>query len=74
MTKHLLLPVGARHFDLWLELLEQTAREVYPAIATGHFILRGRRIADNLRLAVANHKCAMHAERRRLLSEPSMVR
>ena len=42
MTKHLPLPVDAAHFDRWLELFEETAREVCPPVAAEHFIERAR--------------------------------
>ncbi len=53
MEKHLPLPVAARHFDRWLDLFEQTAREVCPASAASHFIERARRIAESLELGIA---------------------
>ncbi len=53
MEKHLPLPVDARHFDRWLDLFEQAAREVCPANAAGHFIDRARRIAESLELGIA---------------------
>lgn len=53
MPKHLPLPVDAVHFDRWLELFEQTAREVCPPTAADHFIERARRIAESLELGIA---------------------
>ena len=53
MTKHLPLPVDAAHFDRWLELFEETAREVCPPVAAEHFIERARRIAESLELGIA---------------------
>ena len=53
MPKHLPLPVDATHFDRWLELFEQTAREVCPPAAADHFIERARRIAESLELGIA---------------------
>lgn len=53
MEKHLPLPVDAQHFDRWLDLFEQTAGEVCPASAAGHFIERARRIAESLELGIA---------------------
>lgn len=53
MRKHLPLPVDGTHFDRWLELFEQTAREVCPPAAADHFIERARRIAESLELGVA---------------------
>jgi len=54
MVKHMPLPVDAGHFDRWLALFEQTAREVCPPEAAAHFLDRARRIAASLELGVAN--------------------
>jgi len=54
MIKHMPLPVDAVHFDRWLALFEQTAREVCPPEAAAHFLDRARRIAASLELGVAN--------------------
>lgn len=53
MTKHLPLPVDAGHFDRWLLLFEQTAKEVCPPVAELHFVERARRIAESLELGIA---------------------
>src|SRR3954471_10192075 len=53
MEKHLPLPVDARHFDRWLALFEETAREVSPPAAAEHFIERAHRVAESLELGVA---------------------
>lgn len=53
MQKHVPLPVDGRHFDMWLELFCDTARELCPPIAAEHFIERARRIAESLELAIA---------------------
>lgn len=53
MAKHVPLPVDARHFDRWLALFEQTAREICPPAAAEHFIERARRIAESLELGIA---------------------
>jgi hemoglobin len=54
MVKHMPLPVDADHFDRWLNLFEQTAREICPQEAATHFVERARRIAASLELGVAN--------------------
>ncbi|MFC5343272.1 group III truncated hemoglobin [Brevundimonas staleyi] len=54
MPKHLPLPIDARHFDRWLELFRETARELCPPVAADHFIERAERIAQSLELGVAN--------------------
>ena len=53
MLKHLPLPIDARHFDRWLELFVETARDLCPTVAANHFIERARRIAESLELGVA---------------------
>lgn len=52
MAKHLPLPVDARHFDRWLTLFEQTARDLCPPKAAEHFVMLARRIAESLELGV----------------------
>jgi hemoglobin len=54
MGKHLPLPVDGRHFDRWLNLFAETAREVCPPAAAEHFIDRARRIAESLELGIAS--------------------
>lgn len=54
MPKHLPLPIDARHFDRWLELFRETARDLCPAVAANHFIARAERIAESLELGVAS--------------------
>lgn len=53
MDKHLPLPVDAEHFDRWLALFEEVAREACPPAAAEHFIERARRIAESLELGIA---------------------
>lgn len=53
MEKHLPLPVEARHFDRWLSLFEETAREECPPQAAAHFIERAHRVAESLELGIA---------------------
>src|SRR5215471_17047518 len=38
MVKHMRLPVDAAHFDRWLGLFEETARETCPPQAVTHFM------------------------------------
>ena len=67
MPKHLPLPVDGRHFDRWLELFRQTARELCPPAAADHFIERAERIAESLELGIAgaNGVILMKGERYR---------
>ena len=53
MRAHLPLPVAGNHFDRWLDLFEQTAREVCPPAVAAHFIEKARRIADSFEMASA---------------------
>jgi len=53
MAKHLPLPVDGGHFDRWLALFEETAREICPGEAEAHFVERARRIAQSLELGIA---------------------
>jgi hemoglobin len=53
MVKHMRLPVDAGHFDRWLALFEETAREVCPPQAVAHFMELARRIASSLEMGVA---------------------
>jgi hemoglobin len=54
MAKHMPLPVDARHFDRWLVLFEEAAREVCPPAAAERFVERARRVAESLELGVAS--------------------
>jgi hemoglobin len=53
MVKHLPLPVDAAHFDRWLALFEEAAREICAPQAAAHFVERARRIAASLELGIA---------------------
>ena len=53
MAKHLPLPVDGGHFNRWLALFEETAREICPGEAEAHFVERARRIAQSLELGIA---------------------
>ena len=53
MAKHMPLAVDARHFDRWLALFEETARDLCPPAAAERFIERARRVAESLELGVA---------------------
>jgi hemoglobin len=53
MKLHLPLPIDADHFDRWLALFGQTARELCPPQAAAHFMERANRIAESLELGIA---------------------
>jgi len=61
MAKHMPLPVDAAHFDRWLALFEETARELCPPAAQVHFLERARRIAESLELGIAGRHGVMLA-------------
>lgn len=69
MRKHLPLPVDARHFDRWLALFEQTARDLCPPKAADHFIERAHRIAESIELGVAGANGVMLRPGERLYRE-----
>ena len=54
MARHLPLPIDARHFDRWLALFAQTARDLCPQAAAERFTQLSRRIAESLELGVAS--------------------
>ncbi|MGY4293172.1 hemoglobin [Bradyrhizobium sp. i1.4.4] len=51
MRAHVPLSLVGDHFDRWLDLFEQTAREVCPPPAAALFIDKARRIADSFEMA-----------------------
>jgi hemoglobin len=59
MAKHLPLAVDAEHFDRWLALFEDTARELCPPAAEQHFVERARRIAESMELGLAGYHGAL---------------
>jgi hemoglobin len=54
MAKHMPLEVDARHFDRWLAVFEETARDLCPPAAAEKFVDRARRVAESLELGVAS--------------------
>ena len=56
MHKHAPLPVGGVHFDRWLDLFCESARDECPAAAAAHFIEKARMIAESLELGIASHR------------------
>ncbi len=61
MQLHVGLPVDGEHFDRWLALWIETARDVCPPVAADHFIEKARMIAQSLELGIAMHNGAMVA-------------
>jgi hemoglobin len=66
MRKHLPLPVDGRHFDRWLALFGETARDICPPKASEHFIERAKRIAESLELGIASVDGVMLSKGERL--------
>jgi hemoglobin len=55
MEMHLPLPIDGRHFDRWLQLFSETARDLCPPAAAAHFIERAEWIAESLESGIASH-------------------
>ena len=68
MRAHLPLSLIGDHFDRWLDLFEQTAREVCPPAAAALFIDKARRIADSFEMAAATQNGRMFTPRHGLRS------
>ena len=63
MAAHLPLPIDTPHFDRWLEIFAETAREICPAPAAAHFLERACRIAESLELGIAARKGEIRPKR-----------
>src|SRR6185312_6500752 len=68
MARHVPLPIDAQHFDRWLELFAQTARDVCPQAAAERFILLSRRIAESLEIGIAGSRGIMLRKGERYLA------
>ena len=66
MQKHLPLPIDASHFDRWLELFAETAREMCPPKAAECFIERAQKIGESLELGLAGARGVLLAKGERL--------
>jgi hemoglobin len=72
MQAHAALPgLSAVHFDRWLDLFRETAREVCPPHAAALFIHRAERIGQSLELGIALHRGCMLEPGERLTAGPS---
>jgi len=75
MAAHLPLPIDTPHFNRWLELFAETARELCPPAAAAHFIERAHRIADSLELGIAAKRGEIRSPPRRpARSQPPAAR
>ena len=63
MAAHTPLPIEPEHFDRWLQLFAQTARETCPPSAAQYFIERAQRIADSLELGIAARRGELRGAR-----------
>lgn len=72
MQMHLPLPIEARHFDHWLALFEQTARELFSEQVSDHFMERARRIAMSLELGVASSQGVLLGKGERFRKEANL--
>jgi hemoglobin len=68
MQKHASLPVSAEHFDRWLLLFEQSARDLCPPAAADTLIARARLIAESLELGIATYRGVHLGKGQRLIA------
>lgn len=73
MRAHRALPVDAAHFDRWLALFADTAREICPPAAADHLLNRARRIAESLELDIAAAHGVLLAKGQRFRREAGTV-
>jgi hemoglobin len=66
MPKHAALPIDATHFDRWLAIFAETARDVCTPAAAELFLERARAIAESLELGIAIHRGQMLSPGERL--------
>ncbi|MGH6957265.1 MAG: group III truncated hemoglobin [Caulobacteraceae bacterium] len=66
MAKHLPLAIDAHHFDRWLELFAQTARDLCPPVAAERFVELSKRIGESLELGLAGARGQLLAKGERL--------
>jgi hemoglobin len=63
MRPHLILPLRAEHFDRWLALFGQTAREIFSDEVAALFLDRAQRIADSFEMGIATTRGDIAAPR-----------
>lgn len=66
MVKHLDLGIDSRHFDGWLALWEEKARELCPETAAERFVALARRVGESLELGIASSRGTMLKKGERL--------
>lgn len=62
LSKHLPLSLDPPHFERWLELFEETAREVMQTEHADLIIDKSQRIAQNFQAAIAYHREGIRIE------------
>lgn len=73
MARHLSLPIDARHFERWLELFGQTARDVCSPPAADRLIMLARRIGESLELGIASSRGVILQKGERYLPNASQA-
>ena len=58
--------MSGAHFDRWLRLFADTAREMCPQAAAEHFVDRARMIGASLELGIATHRGLLLSKGERL--------
>jgi hemoglobin len=56
MMKHLQLSLDPPHFERWLALFAETAKEVLPPDHAATIIDKSQRIAQNFQAGIAHHQ------------------
>lgn len=56
MIAHLPLPIEIQHFDRWLQLFEETAREVMPAAPASQIVNKAERIGMSLKMGLGLYR------------------
>jgi hemoglobin len=66
MSKHVDLDIDATHFDRWLALWEETARDLCPEAAADRFVGLARRVGESLELGMAGKRGILPVKGERL--------
>ena len=56
LMTHLQLPLDPDHFERWLTLFAETAKEVLPPVIAQNVITKSERIAQNFKLGIAHQQ------------------
>ena len=66
MQAHAPLPIDGSHFDRWLSIFSETARDICTTPAADLFVNKAQMIAESLELGIASHRGVMLAKGERL--------